>query len=469
MVVEGIERTAGARRVGGVSLGRLLGTGVHSTVWLGHGAPLARPVAVKILADKWAGNPAIRRDFAAAAHWSRHLVGDGLIGVLAAGALEDGRPYVIVEWADLGSLADRLRQGPLPLSEAIQVAIAVAQILGSLHQRNATHGNLTPANVLLATDEAGVQRIVLSDPVPPRSADGADLDPRADVHATGALLLTMVVDRASPTATGRLRRRRTPSRPLDALVRRTLHPNPAKRPVDGLELAAALQRLADANIGLGAARVPARSSTPDRPQASTLQSPRANFRVLSSWPRLRRRRLRRAWLIAAGLVLVGAGWAAGSRLFPDRSVDVVLESANLTVTVPVRAGDRMETSERILGDGVEVLGVVADSEDVSPGPGPAGRVVFVGSTASLAADDLGGISRQVACASRVTEPWTARPGASLSLSGVITTSTSCESGVDYVEATVSSPTSGRLVYAVVEDGARTALLDILASLRPVDE
>ncbi len=453
MVVDGIERTGGARRVGRVTLGQLLGTGAHSTVWMGQADHLAEPVAVKILADRWAEVPEIRRDFVAAGHWLRQLAGEGLIEVLGSGELEDGRPYVVLALAEHGSLEARLRQGPLPVSEAIRIGIAVAETLVTLHDRGVTHGNLTPAKVLFASVGDDAQRIVLTDPVPPGSADVAEPDPRSDVHATGALLLAMVTGRrmrVPGAVTDRARLPRTECRGFDALVGRTLAPNHATRPADCRELAAALRRLVDED-----------GSTLDRARAGTLAT--------SDWRLIAGGRRSLGWLVGACLLVVAAGWVTGSRLFPDRSVEVVLTSADLAVTLPVRAGDRVETSDRVLGNSIEVAGVGAGPTDASSGAGSRARAVFVGSAAAIANSDLGGATYRIDCAERSTEPWTAPPGSDLPLSGFITTSTSCASGVDYLEATVSSPSSGHLVYAVVEDGTRADLVAVLDSLRRADD
>jgi len=65
-------------------------------------------------------------------------------------------PYVVVEWIDGQSLAERLAKGPLPPSEAASVGAAIADALDDVHQQGVIHLDLKPTNVLLRPDGSAV-------------------------------------------------------------------------------------------------------------------------------------------------------------------------------------------------------------------------------------------------------------------------------------------------------------------------
>ncbi|RAY14038.1 hypothetical protein DPM19_17305 [Actinomadura craniellae] len=69
--------------------------------------------------------------------------------VLAAGVTTTGRPYVAMEYCPWGSYAEILAErGPLPVAEAVEVALAVAEALAVAHRAGLSHGGVTPGNVL---------------------------------------------------------------------------------------------------------------------------------------------------------------------------------------------------------------------------------------------------------------------------------------------------------------------------------
>ncbi|MET9388113.1 serine/threonine-protein kinase [Streptomyces sp. NPDC002928] len=74
-------------------------------------------------------------------------------------AIEDERPWIVMELVDGGSLEDRLGKGPLSPHEAAEVAEALLEALDAAHQARIVHRDVKPANIMLAADG----RILLTD------------------------------------------------------------------------------------------------------------------------------------------------------------------------------------------------------------------------------------------------------------------------------------------------------------------
>jgi serine/threonine protein kinase len=144
------------QRIGRFRLERALGTGAFSTVWLAHDDDLDDLVALKILADNWSRSDDARRRFVEEARALRRLDGDRIVRVYELAELRDGRPYLVMEYADRGSLEDRMRfakqaDRPFSASEVAALGIELAGCLASVHAGRFVHRDVKPSNVLFRT------------------------------------------------------------------------------------------------------------------------------------------------------------------------------------------------------------------------------------------------------------------------------------------------------------------------------
>ncbi|MDG4786172.1 serine/threonine-protein kinase [Micromonospora sp. WMMD1102] len=136
------------QRIGPYRVERLLGFGSFATVWLGHDPALDARVAIKVLAENWSHDLRVRERFLDEARLLWRLDHRRLVRVHSIGELPDGRPYLVMAWAEGGSLRDRLAAGPLPVGRALRVLREIAAGVAVLHANGIVHRDLTPGNVL---------------------------------------------------------------------------------------------------------------------------------------------------------------------------------------------------------------------------------------------------------------------------------------------------------------------------------
>jgi eukaryotic-like serine/threonine-protein kinase len=138
----------GPQQIGAYRIERLLGTGSFASVWLGHDPALGAHVAIKVLADNWSHDLRVRERFQQEARILWRLADDRVVRVHGAGTLPDGRPYAVLDFAEGGSLRDRLARGEPPPAEAVRLLREIAAGVAVLHRNRIVHRDLTPGNIL---------------------------------------------------------------------------------------------------------------------------------------------------------------------------------------------------------------------------------------------------------------------------------------------------------------------------------
>ncbi|MFO0587713.1 MAG: protein kinase [Polyangiaceae bacterium] len=265
--------------VGRFGIERVAGEGGMGVVYRAKDNVTGQPVALKLLraatfdADRFFREARVLSEV-------RH---PGVVGYVAHGVTAEGQPYIAMEWLEGGDLEERLRQGRLPVGDALLLGQRIAEALGAAHRRGVVHGDLKPSNVLLGGGDLrdakvidfGIARLsrrasgpgareglVFGTPgymAPEQVRGEADVDARADVFALGCLLfecltgcapfhgespiaaMARTVNETAPRAAGLVS---GVADEVDALLARLLSRERDRRPADGAACAEAIHDLA---------------------------------------------------------------------------------------------------------------------------------------------------------------------------------------------------------------------------------
>jgi WD40 repeat protein len=137
----------------GYEILRELGRGGMGVVYLAVQQALRRQVALKmILIGPHAGGEHIAR-FRVEAEAIARFQHPGIVQIIEIGA-HAGRPFLTLEFLGGGSLADKLRDGPLPARQAAELVQRLAEAVHVMHQQGILHRDLKPANILFSNDGA---------------------------------------------------------------------------------------------------------------------------------------------------------------------------------------------------------------------------------------------------------------------------------------------------------------------------
>lgn len=196
-----------------------LGHGGMATVYRGRDRVLGRPVAVKMLAQRYAGDEKFVTRFRREAQASARLNHENIVSVFDTGDT-DGQHYIVMELVEGETLADLLkREGQLSPELAARIAGRVARALHAAHGEGIVHRDVKPGNVMLtpagevkvmdfgiaraATDETLTQTgMVLGTAsyLSPEQSRGDPVDHRSDVYALGCVIYEMLT--GQPPFTG---------------------------------------------------------------------------------------------------------------------------------------------------------------------------------------------------------------------------------------------------------------------------
>jgi eukaryotic-like serine/threonine-protein kinase len=151
-----------------------LGSGGMGEVYRARDTRLGRDVAVKVLPAHLSSNPELKQRMEREARAISSLNHPNICTLHDIGS-QDGVDFLVMEHLDGGTLADRLQRGPLPLAEALSIAIKIADALEKAHSRGIVHRDLKPANIMLAKNGPKLMDFGLAKPAPGlNSASGSN-------------------------------------------------------------------------------------------------------------------------------------------------------------------------------------------------------------------------------------------------------------------------------------------------------
>src|SRR5215469_4016314 len=139
---------AAGTRLGSYEVVAQIGAGGMGEVYRARDTRLNRTVAIKVLPAHLADKPELRERFEREAHTIASL-NHPHICVLHDLGHQDGTDFLVLEYLECETLAERLKKGPLPLEQVLQCAIEIADALDKAHRKGITHRDLKPGNIMV--------------------------------------------------------------------------------------------------------------------------------------------------------------------------------------------------------------------------------------------------------------------------------------------------------------------------------
>ena len=218
---------AAGTRLGPYEILGELGAGGMGEVYRARDTRLDRTVAIKILPEHLSADPARRARFEREARTISGLSHPNICALFDIGD-QGAIHYVVLEYLEGKTLADRIAKGPLPVSEVLKVGAGITSALEAAHRHGVVHRDLKPANVMLTKTGTKLLDFGLAKPsaalapsgtedtltlskslteegvivgtfryMAPEQLEGKDTDGRTDIFALGALLYEMATGRSA--------------------------------------------------------------------------------------------------------------------------------------------------------------------------------------------------------------------------------------------------------------------------------
>ncbi len=204
------------RRLGHYEILAFIGRGGMGEVYKAKDTRLERTVAIKILAQDFLSGPQAKQHFHREAQTIANLKHPNICVLYDVGEI-DGIDFLVMEYLEGVTLAERLKKHALPLAECVNIATQIGDALEKAHRSGVVHRDLKPSNIMLTPEGAklldfGVARLMrevagavegmsLTDAkviagtlqyMSPEQIDGVEADTRSDVFAFGTVLYEMM-------------------------------------------------------------------------------------------------------------------------------------------------------------------------------------------------------------------------------------------------------------------------------------
>src|SRR5580704_12918071 len=214
--------TAGTK-LGPYEIQSPLGAGGMGEVYRAKDTLLDRIVAIKVLPSHLSSDPELKQRMEREAKAISALQHANICTLHDVGS-QDGTDYLVMEFLEGQSLAERLHKGPLPLAQMLRVGREIADALDKAHRGGIIHRDLKPGNVMLtksgaklldfglareAAPSATLATLTATSPqqspitqegtivgtfqyMSPEQVEGKEVDSRSDIFSLGAVLYEML-------------------------------------------------------------------------------------------------------------------------------------------------------------------------------------------------------------------------------------------------------------------------------------
>jgi len=291
---------AAGSRLGPYEILSPLGAGGMGEVYRARDTRLDRTVAIKVLASHLSASPEVRQRFEREAKTISQLSHPHICALHDVGR-EGETEYLVMEYLEGETLADRLLKGPLPLEQTLRFGIQIADALDKAHRQGIVHRDLKPSNVMLTKSGVKLLDFGLAKAVAPASQqssltalpthhaltqegtilgtfqymapeqlEGKEADARTDIFAFGCVLYEMATGkkafsgatqaslissilRDDPQPISQVQPMSPPG--LDHVVKKSLAKDPEDRWQNAADLGGELKWIAEGGSQTGAAAV----------------------------------------------------------------------------------------------------------------------------------------------------------------------------------------------------------------------
>jgi eukaryotic-like serine/threonine-protein kinase len=153
-----------------------LGAGGMGEVYRARDTRLERTVAIKVLPSHLSDNPDLKQRFEREAKTISQLNHPNICTLYDVGH-EGGTDYLVMEYLEGETVAERLKRGPLPLKELIAIGCDIADALDRAHRAGIVHRDLKPGNIMLTKSGAKLLDFGLAKPAVMGASSGSGAAP----------------------------------------------------------------------------------------------------------------------------------------------------------------------------------------------------------------------------------------------------------------------------------------------------
>jgi serine/threonine protein kinase len=410
-----------------------LGIGGMGTVYRARHLLIDRPVAVKVLNQRFVEDEAARTRFHREARAAGRLQHANAVTVTDFGESQDGYVYLVMELLEGRTLREVLaKEAPLDAARSVSLMMQISAAVAAAHEAGIIHRDLKPANIFIVQRaevpavvkvlDFGIAKLAVEsldedEPMTltqigamigtprymsPEQCDGAELTPAADVYSLGVILYEMLTGTvpfsgSTPLAIAMKHISQVPCSPreivstippaLEQVVLHTLEKRPQDRPANAAEFQKELLETAE-RLGLEHAAV---TSSPDLKALRDVGTESPSGRLVIDISRLRENRA--ASSDANELTVIGSAQASrGNNGNDSRAVDVavkqrsfprvsvsfsgtersknLLKAAALVIAAVLLIGLTLAVRSRIVGTATNAVVAASPSPSAEPTPSP---------------------------------------------------------------------------------------------------